>query len=184
MEKRKFPIRIVTERLELKRHSEEHAEAMFDYVDRDRQRLRRFLPWVDLVKTVEDERSYIRTSLEKWDSYEFFDYGLHRRSDGLYLGNVGIHGIAWEHERCELGYWILGQFEGCGYMSEAVAALGQAAFEIGFHRIEIRCSSLNAKSASIPKRLGYILDATLRQNEIAQGEHRDTFVFSKLKTDS
>ena len=28
------------------------------------------------------------------------------------MGNLGVHTIAWESRCCELGYWILGDFEG------------------------------------------------------------------------
>ena len=184
MEKKKFPQQISTERLELRQHSEDQAPTMFSYIDLDRDRLRQFLPWVDFTKAVDDSLSYIKMTLEKWDKFELFDYGIYRKSDGLYLGNVGVHTISWPHQRCELGYWILGLFEGQGYMSEAVLGLHQAAFEIGFNRVEIRCSSLNLKSASIPKRLGYLLDGTLRQDAIELDKFRDTLVFSKLKLDS
>ena len=83
-------------------------------------------------------------------------------------------------QRCELGYWILGDFEGQGYMSEAVRVLEAACFAVGFHRIGIRCSSKNARSAGVPRRSGYTLDGTLRQHALERGERRDTLVFSKL----
>ncbi len=183
MEHRKFPEVINTERLILKRHAEDLSQTMFDYVDQDRERLRRFLPWVDHTKTVDDELDFIRMTRAKWDKHELFDFGIHRKSDNLYLGNLGVHTISWEHQRCELGYWILGQFEGQGYMSESVQALHNAAFEVGFHRVEIRCSSSNLKSASVPERLGYHLDGVLRQQAIEQGQYRDTMVFSKLRNE-
>lgn len=183
MDKIKFPIKIETERLELKQHCEDQAQTMFAYVDQDRQRLRRFLPWVDFVKKVEDEIDYVKMTLEDWDSCKKFDYGVYRKADGIYLGNVGVHTIKWAHHGCELGYWILGQFEGQGNISEAVLGIQKVAFQFGFNRIEIRCSSLNVKSASVPKRLGYKLDGTLRQDAIELGQYRDTMIFSKLRTD-
>ncbi len=109
-----------------------------------------------------------------------FDFGLFRKADGTYLGNIGVHSIAWKHRRCGLGYWMLGAFEGQGYMSEAVGLVERAAFALGFHRIEMRCSSANARSASIPRRNGYRLDGVLRQDAIEDGAFRDTLVFSKL----
>lgn len=75
------------------------------------------------------------------------------------------------------------QYEGKGLMSAAVSALEKTCFEIGFNRVEIRCSSLNLNSAGVPKRLGYKLDGTLRQDSLEKGKYRDTLVFSKLKTE-
>lgn len=68
------------------------------------------------------------------------------------MGNLGVHTISWENDRREIGYWILGQFEGQGYMTEAVDAVTAELFRHGFNRVEIRCSSLNSKSAGVPER--------------------------------
>ena len=183
MEKRTLPEQLAGASVLLKRHSLTDAALMFSYVNRDRARLRRFLPWVDATKTVADERAYIDLARERWSAAETFDFSLFRHSDGNYLGNLGIHTIAWAHNRCELGYWILGEFEGQGYMSEAVACVESACFAHGFNRIEIRCSSNNARSANIPKRLGYHLDGRLRQDTIEDGEYFDTFIFAKLRSE-
>ena len=121
---------------------------------------------------------------ENWDKYTLYDFGIFHNDTHTYMGNVGVHSIAWQHERCELGYWILGDFEGKGFMSDAVRGLEKSCFELGFHRVEIRCSSLNKRSASIPQRLGYRLDGTLIQDTIEQGRHRDTLVYGKLRKDS
>ena len=94
MEKRALPAAIDSERVTLRKHSLDQSALMFSYVDRNRQRLRHFLPWVDGTKTAEDERAYIQMTLDKWNAHELFDYGIFRKSDGLYMGNVGVHTIA------------------------------------------------------------------------------------------
>ena len=38
--------------------------------------------------------------------------GFFRKEDAVSMGNLGVHTIAWESRCCELGYWILGDFEG------------------------------------------------------------------------
>ncbi|MBP9707177.1 MAG: GNAT family N-acetyltransferase [Oligoflexales bacterium] len=85
-----------------------------------------------------------------------------------------------ENNRCEIGYWISGVFEGKGYISDALAALEISLFDIGFNRIEIHCSSLNSKSMSVAKRNSYQLEAYLKQEEIKNGAYRDTLIFAKL----
>jgi ribosomal-protein-serine acetyltransferase len=171
-------------RLRLVRHTLDIAERMFGYVDEDRARLRVFLPWVDGTRTLEDECGYIRMTRENWELHQLFDYGLFRREDDLYLGNVGVHSISWQHRRCEIGYWILGRFEGQGYISEAVRALETVFFGLGFHRIEIHCSSHNLRSASVPKRCGYRLEGTQRDDRIEDGAYSDTLIYGKLESDT
>lgn len=181
MIKTHLPEIIKSERVTLKKHRLELADQMFSFVDRDRLRLREFLPWVDYVSTVQHEIDYIQTTHNRWDEFKHYDFGIYRNSDDQYMGNVGIHGIAWTDNRCEIGYWILGDYEGQGFMSEAVTALEKVCFEMGFHRVEIRCSSFNSKSAQVPRRCGYILDGILKQDVIENDNYRDTLIFGKLK---
>ena len=67
-----------------------------------------------------------------------------------------------------------------GYVTEAVAALTRVGFEVErLERIEIHCEPGNVRSAAIPRRLGYELEATLRGRvRDAQDRPRDVHVFS------
>ena len=68
-------------------------------------------------------------------------------------------------------------------MSEAVVALEDALFRIGFNRIVIRFDPLNDKSGSIPKRLDYSHEGTLRE-AIKVGERFGNLeVYSKIRSD-
>lgn len=182
-----FPELILANRINLRKHTLDQYQMMFDCVDQDRQRLRKFLPWVDGMKSAEDERTYIQSTLEKWEKKEHFDYGIFSSPGSgrapRYMGNIGVHSIFWNHKKCEIGYWILGEFEGNGYMSEAVSALEAVCFQRGFNRVEIRCSSRNARSVKVPVRLGYCQEGVLRQERIENGECVDTFIFAKLLSD-
>jgi len=167
-------------RVVLKKHEEALASTMFSYVEKDRARLSQFLPWVPFIKTAEDELNYIKHTRKCWDERTLFDYGMYRKSDDVYMGNIGLHTIRWDLNRCEVGYWILGDFEGQGYMSEALRILEAHVFELGFHRVEVRCSSINQRSASVPIACGYVFDGVLKENSIEQKKYRDSYVFSKL----
>ncbi|MGZ3794587.1 MAG: GNAT family N-acetyltransferase [Bdellovibrio sp.] len=180
MEKTSLAPKLEGSRVILKKHDETLASTMFSYVEKDRKRLGQFLPWVSFTKTVEDELNYIKHTHKCWDDGTLFDYGLFRKSDGMYLGNIGIHSIEWDFDRCEIGYWLLGDFEGQGYMSEALRILEAHAFGQGFHRIEVRCSSINQRSSNIPIACGYIFEGMLKENSVEQAKYRDTFIFSKL----
>lgn len=171
---------ITTSQLHLCKHRHDLAEAMFARVDQDRNRLRRFLPWVDSTKTIDDEKNYIAMTLQKWDLCELFDYGMYLKDSGLYIGNIGVHSIAWQHYRCEIGYWITGDFEGKGLISEAVQGLVGACFAHGFKRVEIRCAPGNQRSAAVPLRCGFQYEGHLRQNVCESGVMRDTLVFARL----
>lgn len=184
MDKKTFPEEIFSERIILRKHKMEVAASMFKYVNRDRVRLGRFLPWVPFIREVEDEKKYIESTHEKWDQGTMFDYGLFRKDDEMYMGNVGIHTIHWDHEHLELGYWILGDYEGKGYIAEAVKALEKVAFDLGFQRIEIRCDPANARSAAVPQKCGYRQEGHFRKHaKDKDGNLHDTLIFAKIRDD-
>lgn len=180
MERCYLPEEIEGDRVVLRRHRPALAELMFSYIEKDRERLARFLTWVEFTQTLEDEQSYISLASVKWESFEVFDYGIFDKISGFYMGNIGVHQISWENECCEFGYWILGQFEGKGFVVDSVAALERACFLAGFHRLEIRCSSNNLRSARVPERRGFSLEGRLVQNRVESGEHYDTLIYGKL----
>ena len=175
--------RLVGERVVLERHRLDAAARMFELVDRDRARLGRFLPWVEHTLTVADEVDYIRHTHEAWEEATLFDFSILRRGDDVYCGNVGVHHLRWAHGGAEIGYWIGGEHEGRGLVTDAVRTAQTALFGLGIQRIEIRCDSLNVRSQSIPRRLGYTLEGTLRRHQRVGAGFRDILVFSRLSTD-
>lgn len=181
MEKVQLPFKLNGQRLELKQHIESDANIMFEYVNHDRERLSQFFPWVHHTRSKQDTLKFIEMTQSDWEKCIRFDYGLFLKKQQLYLGNVGVVRIAWPHKRCEIGYWIFSQFEGYGYVSEAVDQLENVLFRTGFNRIEIRCASHNSRLANIPRNKGYHLDGRLVENEFFKGKPHDTLIFSKLK---
>lgn len=183
MEMKSLSVKIPGERIYLKKHSLDLAQVMFEYIEKDRKRLAMFLPWVDYIKSVEDEIIFINSTIQHWEDRTMFGYGIFLNDSNTYLGNIGTHAIAWQHNCTELGYWILGDYEGKGYMSEAVKLLENHLFESGFNRIEIRCSNFNSRSANVPINCGYTLEGSLRDNRKEQGQYCTTKIFGKLRSE-
>jgi RimJ/RimL family protein N-acetyltransferase len=182
MEKVFLPSKIPLSQVLLKRRNMKDVYSAFDCVDSDRLRLREFLPWVDASNSVEDQVWYVGECLKDWDAGKFFDYGIFN-SDEEFIGAIGVHNIHWDHNRCEIGYWIHQKYEGQGIISEALQTLEKVLFELGFHRIEVRCDPRNKKSAAVPLRNGYTFEGILREDVLSAGSYRDTAVYAKLKTD-
>jgi RimJ/RimL family protein N-acetyltransferase len=131
------------------------------------------------MHSVAEEEEYVRFSHVEWEEYRVFDFGIF--FEGRFVGSCGSHHMSWEDECCEVGYWIAGAYEGRGLISEAVGLLEAELLRLGFFRIEIRCDPKNLRSAAVPKRCGYELEAILKSHKIEQGERRDTMIWSKLR---
>jgi len=168
-------------RILLRRYELGDAANLFATIEADRARLRTFLPWVDLIQHVSDEEAYIRSSVLQWMEHKIFDYGIFSPDTGEYLGAIGAHTISWPDARVELGYWLSSRAEGKGLITEAVGLLEKELFRLGFHRIEIRCNDVNARSFAVPKRCGYQHEGTLREDVLEHGVRRNTMVWGKLQ---
>ena len=176
-----FPEKISGPHVTMRKNQISQAAEIFACVEEDRERLAKFLPWVPSTTQVKDEMDFIQLTHDLRQQHKMYDYGLFL-NEGTYIGNIGVHNINWLCDRCELGYWILGRYEGKGLMREAVTMLTHQAFQLGFNRVEILCAPENQRSATIPKSLGFAYEGRLAQHmKDAQGNYRDSLVFARIK---
>ncbi len=174
------PSELRTPRLRLCQPTQALAQEIFAAIDAERARLQVYLPWVRHVKTVADEEVFIALSQQQWHERSHFGYAMLSQDDGSYVGHCGFVNVVWEHHYAEVGYWVRSGFEGRGLVTEAVAAVEQAAQTMGFHRLEIHCSTQNARSSGVPKRLGYVLEGVCREDFFSEGAYQDTAIYGKL----
>lgn len=166
--------------VELRLLEERHAPALFAVVNRERAHLRRWMSWVDPTTSEDDILAFIRRSLQQFASNEGFSAGVW--VDGAVAGVITLHKIDWLNRTGEIGYWLAREAQGRGIMTDAAKAVtGHALVELDLHRVEIRCAQGNAKSAAIPKRLGFTFEGVLRQASRVNGETKDLEVYSKLR---
>lgn len=177
MMKQHFPSEIETKRLILRKHALKLAPRMYSAIDSDRNHLGQYLPWVEFTSCAEDEASFIYECHRQWDQFEMYDYSMFLKQDDSFLGNVGVHSLAWLGAKCEVGYWLLSSFEGQGFVTEAVQMLVQQAAALGFLRVEIRCALENKKSVGVPKRLGFKFEGQLHQATMVRGRPQDVLVY-------
>lgn len=155
--------RLLDEYSELRLLQTHQAEALFDLTDRNREHLRRWLPWVDGVQRAEDTRKFIQSRLEALAKSNGYDLTIWHR--GQIAGTVGLFDM--DGLKGEIGYWLGQGFEGQGLMSRSVAALLQYAFiDLGLLRVQIRANVNNHKSRAIPERLGFTLEGILRNDSV------------------
>jgi ribosomal-protein-serine acetyltransferase len=161
---------------------ERHATEMVATIDRNREHLRQWLPWVDATRTVDDALAFIRSSLEIFAAHQGFTNAIWYRDQ--VAGVVGTHRIDSRNRRAELGYWLAREFEGRGVVTDACRLSVIRLFdEMDLNRVEIRCAAGNAKSIAIPRRLGFKLEGTLRDAELVNGRYHDLLVYGMLKSE-
>jgi ribosomal-protein-serine acetyltransferase len=156
---------------------EEDAEEVFGLLDRNRERLREWLPWVDDIERSKDELAFIRSSSEKGEAEMDF---------GIFVGERAAGGIGLHVDRPQLsamiGYWLDAEHEGKGLVTLATEALTRYAFEeLGLHRVWISVDEDNASSRAVPERLGFVREAILRDDSYLAGRFRDKVIYGMLE---
>lgn len=143
------------------------------------------MPWVKEWDQSDQGAIFVRRCQAKWAAREDLSFGLWDRTTDDYLGGSGLHRIVWSIPSFEIGYWIRDRFEGMGLISEAAALLATYAFEsLHAQRVRIRCNSENARSAAVPQRLGFVHEATLRNDRRrVDGSLTNTFEFGMTPDD-
>lgn len=168
--------------IEIRQFEMRDAEPAFDAVQRDRERLRNWLPWVDYTLSVADIRHFISRSQAQLDSNLGPQAGIW--VDGEFSGSIGVHTIDWANRSSSIGYWISEGQQGKGVMTRCCKVMLDYLFnELALHRVEIRCGTGNHRSCAIPERLGFTQEGIARQAEWVNDRWVDLLVWSLLEED-
>ena len=166
--------------VELRLIEERHAHVQFNLVDREREQLRLWLPWVDATRSEDDILAFTRRTLEQFASNAGFAAAVWEH--GKLAGVIGTHNINWLYRKAEIGYWLAREFQGRGLMTDACrAVVKHLLVEMDLNRVEIHCACRNEKSRAIPRRLGFTLEGTLREAQLLNGEFLDLEVYGMLR---
>jgi ribosomal-protein-serine acetyltransferase len=165
--------------VEMKLLEVRHAPAVYETVERNREYLRLWLPWVDKTHSVDDIEAFIKMSLDQFAGNQGFAAGIWQGRE--LIGTLGFHRIDWPNKKAELGYWLDEAHQGKGIISAACRAGIEHAFaEWRLIRVEIHCATANKKSCAIPQRLGFQFEGVRRDGQILKGSAVDINVYSML----
>jgi RimJ/RimL family protein N-acetyltransferase len=175
--------RIETERLVIRCYNPKDAPLLQKSIQESVEHLRPWLPW---VKTEPEELKVkierLRMFRARFDLSENYIYGVFDPKETELIGGTGLHPRVGSNA-FEIGYWVNVNHINKGYATEFSAALTKVAFEIeNVNRVEIHCDPDNINSAAIPKKLGYVYEATLRsRTETIDGTLSDSMIWSILR---
>jgi RimJ/RimL family protein N-acetyltransferase len=158
----------------------EQAPELFSLIDKNRDHLKNWMPWIGSTKSISDLSSYIESAISWWQHATTYDFTIYHLATHKIIGSAGLHSIDWEKQSAAIGYWIDYDHEGHGFIVESVKLLECFAAQLGFHRIVITCDKLNLRSANVPKRMGYRFESIQVDECFSLGKHRDTLNYVKL----
>lgn len=128
--------------------------------------LRRFLPkTLAANRTLESTKSYIAEKMKAMQSDSEYVYTIKDKYTSNIVGLVILKNIDWENKQGEFAYCIGKNFEGKGWMSEAIEASSNYAIQnLGLKTLQIIAHKDNAGSVKVALNSGYEWKKTL-ENE-------------------
>jgi len=145
--------------------------------------LHEWMPWAMKRPTVPESEEFVRRAHAKFALREDLLLFIYEKDSGEFVGGTGLHRIDWRVPSFDIGYWCRARFQKRGFITESTAGVADfAERELRARRLVITCDAENVRSAAIPRRVGFVHEATLRRDRRhhLSGELRDTLVFARL----
>jgi RimJ/RimL family protein N-acetyltransferase len=163
--------RVHTARLVIRCWDPADAPLLKEAIDANLDHLRPWMPWAHYEpEGLPQKVGRLRQFRGKFDLDEDYYYGIFNREETQVLGGTGLHTRVGEGAR-EIGYWIHADYVNQGLATEVSAALVRVAFEVDrVRRVEIHCDPKNLPSATVPRKLGFTHEGTLRQRVLTLSE--------------
>ena len=167
---------LVEEGLEIIAPIEGDAQELFSLVDENRAYLRRWLPWLDDVKSVDDELSLIRSlSEKKHDDFTFYII----RQFGNLVGVISLNWVDWSNRSFGLGYWISQSSAGQGIITKSCSRLMHHCFDdLQLHRSVIEAAVENYPSRAVAERLGMRIEGISKDREWLYDHFTDSSLYA------
>ena len=158
------------------------AKEIFDTVERNRNYLQPWLPFVELTIKLADTEKFIRSILSQTQNKKDEVFCIWFKNE--FAGLIGFKETDWVNRKTELGYWLSEKMQGKGIATKCVEKLVRYSFQkLKLNRVQIKIAVGNSRSAAIPKRLGFKFEGIERAGEKHNHKYFDLEVYSLLKSD-
>ena len=171
---------IVDKNTLLKEIGFEHLRPIFNTIDREREYLGKWLPFVELTKDISFTNQFIENYLNSEKVNLTFAITFQKQ----FVGIIGLKDTDPDNKKTEIGYWISERFQGKGIMTHSCKTLVDYIFNSkDINRIQIKAATENLKSRAIPERLGFTFEGIERDGELHNYGFVDLAIYGLLKNE-
>lgn len=140
------------------------AEEIYALVDRNREHLSPWMPWVKSTESVEQVHSWIKDSLKSFAEGTGMACAICLQD--TIVGVIGYNEIDQSLCKAKIGYWISSEHQNRGIMTRACKHLIDHAFaELKLQKIEIAAARENERSRAVCEKLGMTLEGIITNSE-------------------
>ena len=155
-----------SQNFKLKLITQNDSDEFYELIQSNLKRLEDFFAGtVSKTQTREATKKYCIEIEGKIAKNEYFPYLIIESESKRMIGLIDLKNINWNIPKGELGFFIDSGFEGKGITSLlATTLIEQIVKEHRFKKLYCRVAKQNTRSISLVKRIGFILEGTIRRD--------------------
>ncbi|MCX7852998.1 MAG: GNAT family N-acetyltransferase [Caldilineales bacterium] len=160
-----LPTEFASDRLLLRRYRSSDVGIYYRMLQDSAEHLYEFLPrFLIDVRGEDNVKAWFDKQDAEWNARNLFIFGAWDKITSIYVGESYLANPDWDVPRIEVGYFLLKEFTGKGYATEAANAAIRYAFEqLKVLRVDLRCAADNTASIQVAKRCGFTQEGCFRQ---------------------
>ena len=167
----------VRENVKLRLVDPDDAESLYEQIEKTRPQLAKFMPWGDATRSVEDERKFLTYCQERMEDQKLWNASI--IIDGKAVGMIDLHNIDQANQHAEVGYWLGGEYQGNGVMTDCLKKLLSIGFdELGLHKIKLLAEHVNTASNAVAKKVGFVLEGQLKDEIYSDGKFHNADLYA------
>lgn len=137
--------------------------------------------YYSLEETEEQMKWY--SNLEKSGSGMWWTIRL--KENNHFCGAIGYNDLQEEHKKAEIGFWLLPEFWGKGFVRESANAVINYIFkELDLHRLEAYVEAENENSSKALRKLGFKHEGRMVDSEVKNGLYISIDLFARINPDN
>ncbi|MET3698708.1 ribosomal-protein-alanine N-acetyltransferase [Bacillus oleivorans] len=141
----------------------------------------KYLYDADLFTTYKEAENFIIWNLD-CEGKNHNRWGIMRKADHSMLGTIGFHSWDRVNHIAEIGYDLLSEYWGKGYMTEALEGVIKNGFKImKLNRIHAYVALNNQRSIQLLEKLHFKKEGIFRDRLFFSGQYHDHYCYSLLK---
>lgn len=143
-------------RVVIRAYSADEASAILEAVEESHDSLARWIPDIARRNTLSEVHAGLTHLQLPHVRARRLLFGVWHRTDGRFLGEVGLHDIHLNPDQAAIGYWLRPSARGQGFIHEALDLLhGHASRELRIRQFEAHIACENIVSRRVAERRGY-----------------------------
>ena len=152
---------------------EKYAWRICDFCTLNADRLQRFFPGTLKQNLTPDlSKHFVETKVKEFEAKEEFLFVLKEKENNAVVGLIYVKELDWEKKQAELAYAIGYEVEGKGFMTKAISAISNWAFnELYLKTLQIITHRTNHSSVRVAEKCGYTWQKVLIAAHTPPGEN-------------